>query len=287
MHPLVDVQTLAAHLDDPTWVVFDCRHDLMKPASGAEAYATAHIPHARFASLDEVLSGPKAHGLGRHPLPDREAFVAFLADAGVNADSTIVGYDASNGLYAARLWWLARSIGHAKVAVLDGGLPAWQQAGLALTDVPPPTATRGNIVAKAALTKQVDTAELVAHLAAGTRLVVDSRAPERYRGDVEPLDPVAGHIPGAVNHPMARLLAADGRFKSPAELRSGFDALRGNRAVDEIVHSCGSGVTASLSLLAMEVAGLTGAELYPPSWSGWIADPERGVAKGDGKRDAT
>jgi thiosulfate/3-mercaptopyruvate sulfurtransferase len=281
MHPLVDAATLAAHLDDPDWVVFDCRHDLMAPRAGAEAYASAHVPKARFASLDDVLSGPKAHGLGRHPLPDRDAFVAFLADAGVNDGTTIVGYDASNGLFAARLWWLVRWVGHANVAVLDGGLPAWQRAGLTTTDTPPRTATRGDIVAKPALTRQVDTAELVAHLAAGTRLVVDSRAPERYRGDVEPLDPVAGHIPGSVNHPMARLLAADGRFRSPAELRDGFDALRGNRLAADIVHSCGSGVTASLSLLAMEVAGLTGAAIYPPSWSGWIDDPEHGVAKGD------
>jgi thiosulfate/3-mercaptopyruvate sulfurtransferase len=281
MHPLVDAATLAAHFDDPSWIVFDCRHDLMKPDAGAEAYAASHVPDARFASLDRALSGPKTTESGRHPLPDRDAFVAFLAEAGVNDDSVVVAYDASNALFAARLWWLAKWVGHANVAVLDGGLTAWQKAGLPMTAEPTRVAARGTIVARPSLVTQVDVGEVVAHLAAGTRLVVDARAPERYRGDVEPLDPVAGHIPGAINHPMARTLAADGRFKTASELRATFDAMRGDRAPEEVVQSCGSGVTACHSLLAMEVAGLPGGSLYAGSWSEWITDPERGVATGE------
>lgn len=284
MPPLIRVETLARHLNDPAWVVFDCRHDLAAPAAGEALYRAAHIDGARFASLDRDLSRAKDGGFdrqhGRHPLPTRESFAAFLAGAGVDHDSVVVAYDASNGLFASRLWWMARWIGHADVAVLDGGLAAWEAAGLPVTDaVPDPR--QGNIAVGDSLVALVDTPDLVANLATAERLVVDARAPERYRGDVEPLDPVAGHIPGAVNHPMARSLEADGRFRDPAALRASFDTLLGARAPETVVQSCGSGVTACHNLLAMELAGLPGAALYPGSWSAWCADPARPVALGD------
>ncbi len=280
MHPLVRAEALASQLDDPRWIVFDCRHDLMAPDAGAALYAASHVPGARFASLDRDLAGAKDGTNGRHPLPPKDAFVAFLADAGVNDDSVVVAYDASNGLYASRLWWLVRWIGHADVAVLDGGLPAWQAAGLPTTDAAP-RPSRGTIVAREPLVSFVDTADVDANVASRERLVVDARAPERYRGDVEPLDPVAGHIPGAVNHPMARSVGPDGRFRDAASLRADFEATLAGRRPDDVVQSCGSGVTACHNLLAMEVAGLSGARLYPGSWSAWVADPSRPVARGD------
>ncbi len=284
MHPLVNVEELASHLNDPDWIVFDCRHDLSAPEAGEAAYRKSHIPGARFAHLDRDLSGAKTGGNGRHPVPTREFFAAFLVVAGVNQSSTLIACDASNGLYASRLWWLARWIGHDAVAVLDGGLPAWQAAGLPINDdVPHPTA--GDLRNGDALVSQVDTQDVEANLSTQAKLVVDARAPERYRGEVEPLDPVAGHIPHAVNRPMARNLSADGRFKSASELRGEFDALLAGRDPDTLIHSCGSGVTACHNLLAMEVAGLPGASLYAGSWSAWCADPQRPIARGDSPND--
>ncbi len=280
MHPLVSTETLARHLGDPSWIVFDCRHDLMAPTAGEASYREGHIAGARFAPLDRDLSGPKDGRNGRHPLPTREAFVHFLADAGVGRSSVVVAYDASNGLYASRLWWLTRWIGHADVVVLDGGLPAWLRAGLSLTDAQPRPST-GDIALGASLVSTVDTSDLEANLDTKSRLVIDARAPERYRGDVEPLDPVAGHIPGAANHPMARSLEADGCFRDGSSLRAEFEATLGDRSPGSVVQSCGSGVTACHNLLAMEAAGLPGAALYAGSWSAWCADPRRPVARGE------
>ena len=280
MHPLVSAEYLATRLDDPSWIVFDCRHDLMAPAAGEALYRDGHIAGARFASLDRDLSGPKDGRNGRHPLPTREAFAGFLARSGASRDSVVVAYDASNGLYASRLWWLARWIGHAAVAVLDGGLPAWQRAGSPLTSVVPRPST-GDVAVGDALVTVVDTDAIEANLDEASRLVVDARAPERYRGEIEPLDPVAGHVPGAVNHPMARSLEADGRFRDAAALRSSFEATLGGRSPESVIQSCGSGVTACHNLLAMELAGLPGAALYAGSWSAWCADPRRPVARGD------
>jgi len=279
MHPLVDAITLAAHLDDPRWIVFDCRHDLMAPAAGEALYREGHIAGARFAHLDRDLSGAKGGLHGRHPLPTRDAFAAFLAESGVDRDSVVVAYDASNGLYAARLWWMTRWIGHADVVVLDGGLGAWTRAGLPTTATIP-EAKHADIAVGTALVTLVDTGDVEANLASGARLVLDARAPERYRGEVEPLDPVAGHIPGAANHPMALSLEADGRFKDAASLRAAFASTLGDRPVATVIQSCGSGVTACHGLLAMEVAGLPGAALYAGSWSAWCADPLRPVARG-------
>ncbi len=279
MRPLVSIEELASHLNDPHWIVFDCRHDLAAPEAGEAAWRTSHIPGARFAHLDRDLSGAKSGSNGRHPLPTQEAFAAFLVAAGVNQRSTLVAYDASNGLYASRLWWLARWIGHDAVAVLDGGLPAWQAKGLPMNDrAPHPIASDLRI--GDSLVTHVDTEEVEANLSTQAKRVIDARAPERYRGEVEPLDPVAGHIPQAVNRPMARNLAADGRFKSAVELRDEFDALLAGCEPDTLIHSCGSGVTACHNLLAMEIAGRPGARLYAGSWSEWCADPQRPVARG-------
>ncbi len=278
MHPLVSVEELAGHLDDPSWVVFDCRHDLMAPAAGEAMYRVEHIAGARFAHLDRDLSGPKDGTNGRHPLPTREVFAGFLARAGVDRGSVVVAYDAANSLYASRLWWLCRWIGHASVAVLDGGLAAWQAAGLPLTDdLPHPIA--GDVTVGPSLVATIDTAGVESNLASRDLLVIDARAAERYRGEVEPLDPVAGHIPHAVNHPMGRSLQPDGRFLDAAALRAAFDGTFAGRATDRIVQSCGSGVTACHNLLAMEVAGLPGAVLYPGSWSAWCSG-DRPVERG-------
>ncbi|MEO8938518.1 MAG: sulfurtransferase [Burkholderiaceae bacterium] len=279
MQPLIDVDTLAVHLGDPRWVIFDCRHDLTAPSAGEALYRGGHIEGARFAHLDRNLSGAKTGHNGRHPLPTREAFADFLAAAGVDRDSIVVAYDATNGLYASRLWWLTRWIGHADVAVVDGGVAAWIAAGLPLT-VAVPKAAPGSITVGPSLVRLVETADLEADLAPRTRLVIDARAPERYRGEVEPMDPVAGHIPHAVNHPMAYNLQADGRFKDAAALRSAFDTTLAGRSPETVVQSCGSGVTACHNLLAMERAGLPGAALYAGSWSAWSSDPARPIERG-------
>lgn len=278
MHPLVSVEDLRRHLDDPSWVVFDCRHDLTAPAAGEASYRYEHIAGARFAHLDFDLSGAKDGRNGRHPLPTREAFAGFLASAGVRRDTVVIAYDATNSLYASRLWWLCRWIGHASVAVLDGGFAAWRAAGLPVSDVRPRPAA-GDVSVGPSLVSTVDTADIEANLASHDLLVVDARAPERYRGEVEPLDPVAGHIPHAANHPMGRSLRPDGRFVDAAALRAAFDETLSGRTPDRVVQSCGSGVTACHNLLAMELAGLSGAALYPGSWSAWCAG-DRPVARG-------
>ena len=285
---LVSAEELAAGLNAPDaasdWVVIDCRHDLAHPDAGEAAWRASRIPGARFAHTDRDLSGRKTGANGRHPLPTREAFADFLADAGVADTSQIVAYDASDGIYAARLWWLGKWIGHDAVAVLDGGLPAWQRAGLPV-DVQVPDldaykTTRRGLALGPSRVALVEASEVEADLASCDRLVVDARAPERYRGDVEPLDAVAGHIPHAVNHHYKNNLDATGRFKPALQLRTEFEALLGDRAAESIVHQCGSGVTACHNLVAMEIAGLAGSALYAGSWSEWCSDPKRPVARG-------
>ena len=260
-------------------VVIDCRHDLLKPQAGIEAYTEGHIPGARFLSQDTDLAGPKNGRNGRHPLPDRETLAARLRACGLNRDQQLVAYDAHGGMYAARLWWLARWLGHAPVAVLDGGLDAWRRERLPIaTEVPAPGA--GNFQPAASLTRSVGAPDIEAALGGPARLVIDARAGERYRGEVEPMDPVAGHIPGALNRPFAGNLRPDGRFKPGPVLRGEFDALLGGRDPASVVHQCGSGVTACHNLLAMAVAGHPETALYPGSWSEWCSDPARPVARG-------
>ncbi len=276
---LVSVPTLKAHLDDADWVVFDCRHDLAQPDAGRTAYEAGHLPGAYFLHVDDDLSGPRTGKNGRHPLPERALLATSLRAAGVNANSQVVAYDASGGMYAARLWWLMRWLGHENVAVLDGGLPAWIDAGLPRSQQTPLTRAGDFVVTDSRMT--VADVEVVRdNLPSASRLLVDARAPERYRGDVEPLDPVGGHIPGAANRFFQLNLQADGRFKPAQVLRDEFALLLGQRAAQDLIHHCGSGVSACHNLLAMEQAGLHGAALYPGSWSEWCADPARPVAKG-------
>ena len=268
---------LAAHIDDPAWVVVDCRHDLIDLAAGRAAYRAGHVPGAVFADMETQLSGAKydEHGTfrGRHPLPQQAALLETLRHWGIGDDTQVVAVDAHGGMYAARLWFLLRWVGHAAVAVLDGGMQAWEAAGQALdTAVPSPAA--GALTRKPALVGTVDASEVLVH---GN--IVDARAPDRFRGDNETMDPVGGHIPGAQNRFFKDNLAPDGRFKDAAQLRAEWAPLVGNAASS--VMQCGSGVTACHNLLALEVAGMAGAALYPGSWSEWVADPARPVATGD------
>lgn len=278
---LVDAGTLREHLEDPDWMVVDCRFSLDDPEAGGRAYAAAHIPGAVYAHLDRDLSGPVVPGVtGRHPLPDPDRLSAWLSARGVDASVQVVAYDNKGGAIAARLWMLLRWLGHAAVAVLDGGWSAWCAAGHPTTQDAETPVPRQFIPAPAsALLVDAATVERLRNDPA-CRLL-DARARPRYRGEVEPIDPVAGHIPGAVSAPFAENLAPDGRFLPPEELRARFKALLGGVPPSAAVCYCGSGVTANHILLAMEYAGLPGARLYAGSWSEWITDPSRPVATGE------
>jgi len=277
---LIDVETLSQHLMDPNWVVLDCRHDLLNPDFGRAAFEEGHIQNAQFASIDHDLSGAKtgADGVfrGRHPLPDRASLVEALRRFGINDDTQVVAYDGQGSMYAARAWWLLRWIGHEAVAVLDGGLGAWTAAGHAVV-TPVAPRSRGNITERHTLTRMVSVSDLVENLSTERYQVVDARANDRFRGENETIDPVGGHIPGAKNRFFKDNLAADGRFKDAASLKAAF---AGFGAPSAAVMQCGSGVTACHNLLAMEIAGLPGAALYPGSWSEWCANPSRPVATG-------
>lgn len=272
---LVSTQQLASRLDD--WRVFDCRHDLADPALGERQYREAHIPGAAFAHLDRDLSAPATGANGRHPLPDPEAFIAWLGRQGLRPTDPVVCYDAGNGAMAARLWWMLRWVGHDAVAVLDGGFALWQRENRPVTAEVPRFAP-----APYPLTVRFDAALAVNHLekSLGKLLLVDARAPERYRGEREPIDPVAGRIPGALNRFNAHNLTAEGTFKKKEVLEKEFRKLLGTRLPGETVHYCGSGVAACHNLLAMEVAGLPGGKLYAGSWSEWSADPARPRERG-------
>ncbi len=278
---LISAANLRPNAYHPNWIIVDCRHDLMDPGAGVAAYADGHIDGARFANLDRDLSGPQqaANGAfkGRHTLPETNALVATLRSWGISENTQVVAYDAHGGMYAARLWWLLRSIGHDSVAVLDGGLAAWQAEGQNLTTAAP-APTPGNISIKASLTSSVDAEEILANLTSQCRIVIDARMPDRFRGEKETVDPVGGHIPGAKNRFFKNNLQANGRFKSEHQLQEEFSALISTPQA--AVMQCGSGVTACHNLLALEIAGLHGAALYPGSWSEWFADATRPMAKG-------
>ncbi len=278
---LIAPADLAAHLDDPTWVILDCRHDLMNPAAGRDGYAIGHIKGAQFADIETELSGPKKspNGAfrGRHPLPERELLIETLRGWGIHPDSQVVAYDAHGGMFAARLWWMLRWVGHSAVAVLDGGLAAWMASALPMSTASPAPA-RGSIGLQAPLVATVSAADVLENIGGGAKTVIDARAPDRFRGENETMDPVGGHIPGAKNRFFKDNLQADGRFKGAAQLREDFAALLSDPA--QAIMQCGSGVTACHNLLALEVAGLPGAALYPGSWSEWCADPARPLATG-------
>ncbi|MGD8429008.1 MAG: sulfurtransferase [Ectothiorhodospiraceae bacterium] len=275
---LVEVETLAEHLDHPDWVIVDCRFDLADTEAGRHAWQQAHIPGAVYAHLDEDLSGPVSARSGRHPLPDPAHLVAWLERHGVGSDTQVVAYDAGPGAMAARLWWLLRWLGHDAVAVLNGGLAAWRDAGCALTDeAPNPRPAR--FLAQPGSMPTVEARTLADN--PDRYHVVDARAAERYRGESEPIDPVAGHIPGARNRPFSENLDDDGRLLPPDTLAAHWRALLGEAGERQLVSMCGSGITACHHLLALTHAGIEGAALYPGSWSEWIRDPERPVATGE------
>jgi thiosulfate/3-mercaptopyruvate sulfurtransferase len=274
---LISAQELASAIDH--CVVVDCRHELLNPATGPQAYAQGHLPGARFMHQDHDLAGPKNGRNGRHPLPDRAAMAERLRAAGLHRDQQLVAYDDHGGMYAVRLWWLARWLGHENVAVLDGGIKAWTGAGFPL-DTAVPLPRPGDFAESASLVRAVDTREIVDQLGTDRLIIVDMRAPERYRGEAEPIDPVAGHVPGALNRPFQQNLRPDGRFKPAEVLRQEYEALLGGRPPSDVAFHCGSGVVACHGVIAMELAGLTGSALYPGSWSEWCADPGRPVATG-------
>jgi thiosulfate/3-mercaptopyruvate sulfurtransferase len=279
--PLVEAAELAATLADGTapLVIMDCRHDLSRPDWGREQFAAAHVPGAVFADLDHDLSGPVTPGSGRHPLPDPSRLVQFLSAAGVDAETHVVAYDQDKSMFAARLWWLLRWLGHARVSVLNGGLGAWAAAGLPLQGTVAARRPR-QFTARPALVQAVTTAEVQRDLAAGRILLLDARAADRFAGRNETIDPIAGHVPGARNQPFALNLDGDGRLRAAASLATLWQAVLGGTPPAQVVAMCGSGVTACHNLLAMELAGLPGARLYAGSYSEWIRDPARKVATG-------
>lgn len=259
-------------------LLVDVGFDLADTAAGERAWTEGHLPGAHYLHLDRDLSAAKTGTNGRHPLPDRAAFARHMAALGLASGRQVVVYDAQGGMYAARLWWMLRWIGHADAAVLDGGRQAWAAVGGPLT-AEAPVAQPGDFALGESLVGQLDADALQARL--GQVRLVDARAPERFRGEVEPLDQQAGHIPGAANRLFKLNLDADGlRFKPAAQLRAEFEPLLGAEGPDAVVHQCGSGVTACHNLLAMEHAGLPGSKLYPGSWSEWSADPARPIARG-------
>jgi thiosulfate/3-mercaptopyruvate sulfurtransferase len=277
---LVDAASLAALLAGPTpaAVVIDTRFDLADTEVGERQYRAGHVPGSHYLHLDRDLSGPRTGLNGRHPLPERTDFARTIGRLGIGPATQVVALDAHGGVYAARLWWMLRWLGHADVAVLDGGLDAWRRAGGVLSDAATPVPGGAAYPDRPSLAPTVDAAGVASR--APSRALVDARSGERFRGEVEPIDPVAGHIPGALNRFHRANLEGDGTFKSATALRDEFTRLIGGRAASDVIHSCGSGVTACHNLFAMEHAGLAGSVLYPGSWSEWSADPERPVARG-------
>ncbi|MHB8146120.1 MAG: sulfurtransferase [Vulcanimicrobiaceae bacterium] len=273
---IVSPQEVRAHLDDPRWVVVDCRYSLGDAAFGLQRYTEAHVPGAFYTDLERDLAGKKTGTNGRHPLPDPLAFASFLESLGVVEQTQLVAYDAGGDMFAARCWFLARWIGHDAVAVLDGGFAKWQELGFPTSSVVPVSPHRGLQAVSPQHDRVVGAAFVLEHLHSDTVYVLDARASDRFAGHNETIDPVAGHIPGAINRPFKENFEGDGTFKSPLRLRAEFDAL----GIDprSMVHQCGSGVSAGVNLLAMEYAGLPGSRLYAGSWSEWVADPSRPVA---------
>lgn len=274
---LIAPETLLNNLDQPNWVIVDCRFNLMDTTAGYRAYNAGHLPNARYANLDFDLSASKTHNTGRHPLPDATQFIAKLGTWGINNDTQVVVYDDCAGMMAGRLWWLLRWVGHHAVAVLDGGITAWQQAGYPVNNNPAvitPCVFQG--MPQDELWVSTD---FVAHHLENTGCVlIDARPPERFRGEQEPIDPIAGHVPFAQNFPLAQNLTSEGKFLAAEALRARFESL--DVPPQQVISMCGSGVTACHNLLAMEIAGLHGARLYVGSWSEWITQSEPAVATG-------
>ena len=277
--PLISTTELTALMNDaPNLVIVDTRHDLINPTMGRDAYAAGHIPGAIYLSIDEDLSGTKTGGNGRHPLPEAEAFAVTLGAKGISNQSLVVVYDQGSAMFVGRLWWMLRWVGHNSVFVLDGGIAQWQKEGRAVaTAVTTRSAT--TFTASAHEHMRLTVAQTLTALTDPTQRILDARAAERYRGEVEPVDPVAGHIPGAFNRAFANNLR-DGLFKPADELKREFDTILAGRAPEQLIHQCGSGVSALANMIAMEHAGLNGSRLYAGSWSEWCSDASRPVATG-------
>jgi len=281
---LIDASALRELAGKPDVAVIDCRFDLINPEAGRRAYLAGHIPAARYADLNQDLSAPISPNSGRHPLPSPKDFAATLGRLGIGNATQVIAYDDAGGSFAARLWWLLRWLGHRSVAVLDGGVKAWTAAGGTLESGEEKPLSKeipgGRISPRADSAAVIGTADIAAFLNDPGNLLVDARAAERFAGSVEPIDAVAGHIAGAVNHPFSANLAPDGRFLPAPDLKRLWASRLAGRQAAHLAAMCGSGVTACHNLLSLEVAGLSGAKLYAGSWSEWIRDPNRPVARG-------
>ena len=280
---IISADELNKNIRNKNWVIVDARFDLKQTMAGYAAYQKGHIPNAVYAHLDRELSGEVQAQSGRHPLPDPEKLIALLNQWGLDQNAQLVVYDDSQGAIAARLWWLLKWLGHENVAVLDGGLSAWQKRGYALsTVVPEPRkGVCGLNPHNIQRSDVVSTDDIYKNITMKKMLLLDARAAERYRGEVEPIDPQKGHIPNAINYPFSRNLDENGNFLPAAELRQRYETIIQNTPADKIVCMCGSGVTACHNILAMSVAGLDGAKLYAGSWSEWIRDAQRPIATGE------
>jgi len=281
---LISVQQLQAlQASDQDWLLFDCSFELMNPSAGSAQFLEAHLPGARRADLDQHLSGHEpAHNAsgGRHPLPERGQFAAWLRHQGLHPGTQVVVYDRQGVNYCGRMWWMLKWCGHEAVAVLDGGLAAWQATGGELVSGPAPEpAEAGGFEVASPLVDIWQTTHIAVQLGHPTMTLIDARATPRFRGETETIDPVAGHIPGALNRPFAHNIGADGRFKPAEQLRAEFDTLLAGLDPRSVVHHCGSGVSAIPNLLAMELAGLGRSALYPGSWSEWCTTPGMPVAR--------
>jgi thiosulfate/3-mercaptopyruvate sulfurtransferase len=277
---LVTTEDLAAHLDDPNWVILDCRFTLTDTEAGRQAYMKAHIPGARYVHLDEDLSAPITDTTGRHPLPDPHTLAEKLCGWGIGVNKQVVVYDDSYGAMAVRLWWMMRWLGHPGVALLDGGYPKWVREKHPV-DADIPTPRKAACACLPEPTQIVGADEIMHASRTGEQLILDARPDRRFSGEFEPLDPIAGHVPNAINWPFDENLDMDGTFLPPEALRENYQALLKGKPAWQVLHMCGSGVTACHNILAMEIAGLPGSRLYPGSWSEWISDPARPVATGE------
>lgn len=278
---LVNAEQVQANLNNSDWLILDVRHDLADHQAGRHAYEQGHIPGAVFLDHEVDLAAPKTGLNGRHPLPSRQNLAQLLQKNGLRDGMQVVVYDAQNSLFASHMWWMLRWLGHPQVAILDGGWQAWQQLGGAEETgpaKPAPAAAELSVPEQAAM-PTVQTEQVLKNLSKPIFTVLDARAAERYRGDVEPMDPVAGHIPDALNRSHLNNLGEQGRFKPAEQLRQEFQDLLGAISAEMVVHQCGSGITACHNLFAMELAGLSGSSIYPGSWSEWVSDASRPVAR--------
>lgn len=276
---LIEADALRQVLSEPNWLVFDVRYNLSDAKAGEQAYLNGHIPGARFLDQGAQLASQSTGKNGRHPLPDPDTLRRLLLQHGLTSQSQVVVYDHLDGSFAARAWWLLRWLGCSQVRILNGGLQSWLDAGgelQASTSLSPlhdvPAADSVGVAMPT-----VSVADIESDTQDKRRLLIDARTAERYRGEIEPIDPVAGRIDGALNRPIAKNLQPDGRFKPSAQLRDEFQTLLGQRSAEQVVHYCGSGITACHNVFAMELAGLAGSALYPGSWSEWCSDADRPV----------